>query len=52
MREENKKEGDRGTNKQVTLLTKKEEIPRTVVKGGGKGQDDSWAGGQGTYRSG
>lgn len=40
MREENEKEGDRGINKQVILLNKKEEIPKMVVKRDGKG----WAG--------
>lgn len=49
MREENKKEGDRGINKQVTLLSKKEEIPKMVVKVVGKGWADTCVVSQETY---
>ena len=51
MGEENKKEGNRETSKQVTSLPEKEEISRTMVKGDGKGQNDSCAMDQGSYPS-
>lgn len=35
----------------MTLLMKKDKIPRMVVKGDGKGRDDSCTGGQITARS-